>query len=552
MLSSTCAYFNLKNVFNILDTFRGMDLRKVFYVVLLLFSVFVVFSCSRGSSLRNEETIVLTLSQEPQTLNPVSSLDVYSSIVISFVYDSLFDVNEKLELVPKIVDSFEVYQNSTLFRFKLKTNVYWHDGVNLTADDIIYTYSMITNPISRAFNKVAQYKNVLYVKKIDKYTFEVKYREPYAPALESWAMTPIPKHIFEKEDFQNSQYNRYPIGSGPYRVSKIVEGQYIVLEKVTNYWDKKNEPKISKIVFRIIKDPTVEFNALRIGETDLAGIRPVDWVNKVNEPWFRNKFNAFAYYTLNISQIALNLRDGILSDKRVRKALAHSLNKKQILESIYYNLAEPLTGPFPPNSWAFNPEVKDYEFDLMKASKLLDSADWKDIDGDGVREKNGKKLKLELIIPQGSETGVKIGEIFKEDLKKVGVDLEIRVLDWSLVTKKIDDRSFQMVMFGWSLSIDPDPYDIWHSSQITNGINYSSYSNPIVDKLCEEGRRVFDREKRQRIYFEVHKIIADDLPYLFLFSRASLVGVSKRVEGVNPSVAGIYYNLNDWRLETPK
>jgi len=189
---------------------------------------------------------------------------------------------------------------------------------------------------------------------------------------------------------------------------------------------------------------------------------------------------------------------------------------------------------------------------LMKASKLLDSADWKDVDGDGVREKNGKKLKLELIIPQGSETGVKIGEIFKEDLKKVGVDLEIRVLDWSLVTKKIDDRSFQMVMFGWSLSIDPDPYDIWHSSQITNGINYSSYSNPIVDKLCEEGRRVFDREKRQRIYFEVHKIIADDLPYLFLFSRASLVGVSKRVEGVNPSVAGIYYNFKDWWLEAPK
>jgi len=527
-------------------------MKKLFFVFLFGVLLLSFFGCSRGSSSRDENTIVLTLSQEPQTLNPVSSLDVYSSTVISFIYDSLFEVNKNLDIVPKIVDSFEVSENSTLFRFKLKTNVYWHDGVNLTADDIVYTYSMITNPISKAFNKVAQYKNVLYVKKIDKYTFEVRYKEPYAPALESWSMTPIPKHIFEKEDFQNSTYNRYPIGCGPYKVSKIVEGQYIILEKVTNYWDKANEPKISKIIFKVIKDPTVEFNALRVGETDLAGIRPVDWIKRINEKWFKDKFNAYKYYILNISQIALNLKDNILSDKRVRKALAYSLNKKQILESVYYGLAESISGPFPPNSWAFNPNVKDYEFDLAKASKILDDADWKDVDGDGIREKGDKKLKLELIIPQGSDVGVKIGEIFKEDLKKIGVDLEIRVLDWSLVTKKIDDKSFQMVMFGWSLSIDPDPYDIWHSSQITNGINYVSYYNPVVDKLCEEGRKVFDKERRKKIYYEVHKIITDDVPYLFLFSRASLVGASKRIKGIDPSSAGIYYNFKDWQLELPK
>ncbi|MGC8766132.1 MAG: peptide-binding protein [Brevinematia bacterium] len=533
-------------------------------IIPLLITLLVIsISCSK-SSLRDENTIILTLPQEPQTLNPVSSLDLYSSTVISFIYDSLFEIDKNLNFIPKIVESFSVSPDSKTFIFKLKKNAKWQDGTPITSDDIIFTFSMITNPISKAFNKVAQYKDVKEVSKIDDYTFKVEYKTPYAPALESWAMTPIPKHIFEKEDFQNSKYNTYPIGSGPYFVKKFMPGQYIILEKVTNYWDKGKEPKISKIVFKIIKDPTVEFNALKVGETDLAGIRPIDWVSKTEEEWFKSRFNKFKYYTLNISQIALNLKDEILSDKQVRKALAHSINKEEIRENIYYNLAEPLSGPFPPNSWAFNPNVKDYEYSLEKAKEYLEKSGWKDIDNDGIREKKlkitnakgeeikvNKKLTLELIIPQGSETGIKISEILKEDLKKVGIDLNIRVLEWSLVTKSIDSKSFQMVMFGWSLSIDPDPYDIWHSSQIRSGLNYVSYSNSQVDKLCEEGRKIFDREKRKKIYEQIHKIINDDLPYLFLFSRASLVGASKRIEGIDPSTAGIYWNFNSWTLKKP-
>lgn len=537
-----------------------MKVLKFFPVGLFLV---VLLSCGK-SSLRDESTIVLTISQEPQTLNPVSSLDLYSSIVIGFIYDSLFEVDKSLNFIPKIVESYEVSKDSKTFVFRLRRDARWHDNVPITVDDIIFTYSMITNPMSGAFNKIAQYKDVEKVTKIDDYTFKVEYKRSYAPALESWAMTPIPKHIFEKEDFKNSKYNTYPVGSGPYTVKKFVPGQYIILEKVENYWDKRKEPGIKKVVFKIIKDPTVEFNALKVGETDLAGIRPIDWISKTEEEWFNSRFNKFQYYTLNISQIALNLKDQILSDELVRKALAHSINKEEIKKNIYYGLAEPLSGPFPPNSWAFNPNVKDYEYSLEKAKEYLERSGWKDIDNDGIREKTfeitdeqgkkrevAKKLSLELIVPQGSDTGVKISEILKEDLKKVGVDLNIRVLEWSLVTKSIDSKSFQMVMFGWSLSIDPDPYDIWHSSQIKHGLNYVSYSNPEVDKLCEEGRRIFDKQKRKEIYARVHKIINDDLPYLFLFSRASLVGASKRIKGIEPSTAGIYWNFNTWVLEKP-
>lgn len=522
--------------------------RVVEFLVLIL--VFGIVSCSR-SSLRDEETIVLTLSQEPQTLNPVSSLDLYSSIVIGFVYDPLFEVDKNLNFVPKIVKEYQVSPDLKVFRFRLREDARWQDGKPITSDDIIYTFSMITNPISRAFNKVAQYKDVEYVKKIDDLTFEVKYKNPYAPALESWSMTPIPKHIFESEDFQNSKYNSFPVGSGPYYVKKSVPGQYIILEKITNYWDKNKEPKIKRIVFKIIKDPTVEFNALKVGDTDLAGIRPIDWIKQAQEEWFKSKFNTYKYYTLNISQIALNLNDKILSNKLIRKALAYAINKEEIKKNVYFDLAEPLTGPFPPNSWAFDPTVRDYEFSLDKSRELLDKAGWKDSDGDGIRDKDDKKLSLELIIPQGSETGIKVGEILKETFKNIGVELNIRVMEWSMVTKTIDSRTFQMVMFGWSLSIDPDPYDIWHSSQTNGGINYVGYANPEVDRLCEMGRKIFSRDERKKIYSKVHRIIADDLPYLFLFSRASLVGASKRVEGIDPSTAGIYWNFNKWTLSKP-
>ncbi|MEN2998149.1 MAG: peptide-binding protein [Brevinematia bacterium] len=520
--------------------------------VIVLLGLIVIFltSCSKAS-LRDEETIVLTLPQEPQTLNPVSALDLYSSRVIGFVYDSLFDVDKELNFVPKIVEKYVVSEDSTLFRFKLREDARWHDGMPITADDVIYTFSMITNPLSRAFNKVAQYRDVEYVRKISTYEFEVKYSRPYAPALESWAMTPIPKHIFEKEDFHNTRYNSFPIGSGPYTVRKIVPGQYIVLEKVTNYWDRKKEPKIRRVIFKIIKDPTVEFNALKVGDTDLAGIRPIDWVNQVQQAWFKKEFNSYKYHTLSISQIALNLKDEILSDKLVRKALAHSINKEEIRKNVYFGLALPLSGPFPPNSWAYNPDVKDYEFSLEKASELLDRAGWRDTDGDGIRDKEGKKLSLELIVSQGSEIGIKIGEILKETLKKIGVELNIRVMEWSMVTKTIDSRTFQMVMFGWQLSIDPDPYDLWHSSQIKGGINYVSYANSEVDRLCEMGRRIFNRSERKKLYARVHRIINEDLPYLFLFSSASLVGANKRVRGIDPSTVGIYWNFHTWMLERP-
>ncbi len=524
-------------------------MRKVILFILLIISISITFTYCAKKNVKDPETIVLVLPNEPQTLNPVSSLDLYSSRVIGFIYDSLMNVDKDLNFIPKIIDSYSVSKDSKIFTFKIKTNVYWHDGTQLTAEDIVYTYSMITNPISKAFNKVAQYENVENVKLIDKFTFQVRYKKPYSPAIESWALTPIPKHIFEKEDFQNSSYNRNPVGCGPYRLVKWIPGQYLVLEKVTNYWDKENEPKIKRIIFRIINEPSVEFNALKTKQVDIASIRPIDWINQATKEDFREKFNTYEYYTLNISQIALNLKDEILSDISVRKAIAHALNKKAILENVFYNLALPLTGPFPPNSWAFNPGVKDYEFELSKSKELLSKAGWKDTDNDGILDKNGKKLEIELLVSQGSETGIKIAEILKSDLEKIGVVLKIRVLDWSAVSKKIDSKDFQAVMFGWSLSIDPDPYDIWHSSQINKGINFVSYSNATVDKLCEMGREIFDKNQRKKIYAQIHQIIRDELPYIFLFSRASTIGSDKRIKGIDPSTAGIFHNFEKWSIE---
>ena len=237
------------------------------------------------------------------------------------------------------------------------------------------------------------------------------------------------------------------------------------------------------------------------------------------------------------------------SDKRVRQAITHAINRQDIIEGVLLGTGKIATGPFFPESWAYNPDVKPIPYDPEKAKIILKEAGWKP-GSDGVLEKNGKKFEFTLMTNQGNDERKKTAEIIQSNLKEVGIRVSIQILEWqAFLHQKIDKRDFEAIILGWGLGPEPDPYDIWHSSKSgKDEFNFVSYSNPKVDKLLVEGRQVCNQEKRKKIYQEVHALIAEDQPYTFLYYPQSLPIIARRFKGVNVTPIGIWWNFPKWTV----
>jgi peptide/nickel transport system substrate-binding protein len=239
------------------------------------------------------------------------------------------------------------------------------------------------------------------------------------------------------------------------------------------------------------------------------------------------------------------------TDSRVRRAMTYAMNRQGVLDKILQGHGVVCTGPFYPNGWECNRSVTPYPFDSAKASELLDEAGWKDTDGDGVRDKGGTRLAFECLVPAQVDMFARWLEVFQQDLKRVGVDMSIRKIEWSVFLDRTSRHKFQAYLTGWSLGDDPDPFQLLHSSQgklLPNGMgsgqNDFSYSNPEVDRLIEAQQRTFDRAERQKALWRIHELVAEDQPCTFLFMGSQIAAVRNRFQNVRVSRAG--YGLFSW------
>ncbi len=445
-----------------------------------------------------------------------------------------------------------------LIVFKLRKGIKWHDGTEVTADDVKFTYEKVIDP-NTATVRASTYRDVREVKVLDKYTLSILYNKPYAPCVSSWYMI-VPKHIFEKEpDFNNSKYNREPVGCGPYKFVKWVSDSYIELEAVDTYW--RGKPPFKKMIFKILPNNVSAFNELLAGQIDILGLTPYQWKFQTNNARFLNNFNKYKYMTPGYGYIGYNLdpeKCKLFLDKRVRQALSYAIDRDAIIKALDYGLGEKCYSPIHPSSWAYNPNVKKYEYNPELAKKLLAEAGWKDVDGDGILEKDvdgdGKldKFRFTLMTSAGSDDIKKRAELIQSYWKKIGVDCQLKFIEWTVFLKNyVYPRNFEAIMLGWALGMDPDQYSIWASDQIEGGFNRIGYVNPEVDKILEEARETFDREKRKKLYWKFQEIIAEDCPYTFLMIGPSLVAVHKRILNAKPTAIGLfsYDNFYKWHVD---
>lgn len=485
------------------------------------------------------DTLVRLLPAEPDLLNPVLSTDTYASIIEALIFDSLIERNpETLAFRPLCAEKWEVSADGLEYTFYLRKDIKWQDGLPMTAHDVKFSFDRIKDPSVNAPHLRNYYEDIEKLEVMDDYTVKFTYNKKYFRALEiCGTMSILPEHLYGKSPFNNSRLNRMPVGNGPYRFLQWNTGRDIVLERNKEYWGKK--PYIEKIVFKIITDNTVALQLLKKREIDLMILTALQWESQTSSEKFNSRFSKLKYYVSGYSYIGWNIRNPLFADKRVRIAMTHFIDRKKILEKLLYNLGTVVTGNFYVNSPEYNKNINPYEYNPQKAGELLRDAGWKDTDGDGILDKDGRKFEFEFLIPSGNDFREKLATIIKEDLAVQGINVEIKKLEWAVFIQNLSERDFDATSLGWSMPLEADPYQVWHSSQAEQGSNFVGFKNKRADELILLIRETLEKEKRIEYCHEFHEIIHKEQPYTFLFCSESLVALDKRFMNVKVYPLGI-------------
>ncbi|MFH1073815.1 MAG: peptide-binding protein [Candidatus Firestonebacteria bacterium] len=478
-------------------------------------------------------------------LNPILSTDSASSDIHGLIFNGLVKYDKNLRLMGDLAEGWEISKDNLSVTFYLKKNIRWQDGLPFTAADVEFTFKKLTDPKTKSPYKSA-YELVKKFEVLDDFTIQVTYGVPFAPALESWGMGILPKHLLENADINTAAFNSNPLGTGPFKFVDWNRGERIRLKSNEAYYDGR--PFIDKVLYRIITDQATQLLELKSGGIDAMGLTPDMYVMLTKDPAFTSKYNIFKYNGFNYTYLGFNLNNPLFSDKNVRKAIACGINKKEIINGVLLGLGVEATGPFLPRSWAFNKDVRRTEYNPEKAKMLLKDAGWHDSDGDGILERNGKKFEFMLMTNQGNKPRELVTQMIQQNLKKLGIKVNIRIIAWSsFINEFVDKKKFDALVLGWQLVPDPDIYDIFHSSKTgEKEYNFVSYKNSEVDRLLIEGRTTYDLEKRRKAYNKIHEIIAEDLPYVFIYVPDSLVAMDKRFQNIKVEPAGIRYNFEKW------
>ncbi len=482
---------------------------------------------------------------EASTLIPLLATDSASHEVAGQIYNGLVKYDKNLNIVGDLAKSFDISDDGLTITFHLHHGVKWHDGAPFTSRDVIYTYRVTIDPKTPTAY-AEDFKQVKNITAPDSFTIRVSYNSPFAPALASWGMNILPAHLLEGKDITKSPLARNPIGTGPYRFKEWVSGQKIELEANNDYFEGR--PYIDRIVYRIIPDTSTMFMELKAGAIDLMDLTPVQYARQTESKEFTSRFNKYRYPSSSYLYMGYNLRHPLFGDKRVRQALTAAINKDELIQGVLFGMGQKAYGPIIPGRWAYNPAVKDIAYDPKHAAELLAQAGWKEKNSAGILVKDGKPFTFTILTNQGNQQRLMTAQIIQQRLLQVGIDVKIRVVEWAAFLKEfINKGNFEVVLLAWSVSQDPDMFDVWDSSKTKPGeLNFIGYNNPEVDRLLVEGRSTFNIEKRKKAYFRIQDILADEQPYTFLYVPDALPVVSARFRGVKPAPAGIGYNQNKW------
>lgn len=500
---------------------------------------------------RDPQVLVRYLPADPQSLNPITGTDAYQVIVNEFVTESLIERHPATrEWRGVLATAWTESADHLAYTFTLRKGVRWHDGAPFTAFDVAYSFDRINDPAVGAGHLLSYYQKagIVQAEALDAHTVRFRLERPYFLALEVVGTMPIvPQHLFDDgTDFRKHPANRRPVGTGPMRFRSWQTSRSIKLTRNDDYWG--TPPAFAGITFRIIPDQGVAFQAMKKRQIDLSGLRSIQWARQTASEKFLRYFKKMRYLpeSAGYAYIGWNLDHPILREQAVRQALTMLVPREKILHALLFNEGQIVTGPFYPFSPQYHARLPGWPYDPKRAARLLDQAGWHERNAAGVRVRNGTPLALTVVYPGPARLYDALGNILREDLRRAGIALEVRRMEWTVFLKTTQDRQFDLYFGGWTGGYEQDPHQIWHSSQVGNGSNYVGYRNAEVDRIIETARTTFDPDTRNALYHRMHRIIHDEQPYTFLFTSPALSVRHHRFGNVQIYQNG--YDLREWAI----
>jgi ABC-type transport system substrate-binding protein len=461
-------------------------------------------------------------------------------------------------------------EHNPVIIFHLRPDIRFHDGHPLTAEDVRFTYRSIMDPANLS-PRVSDYEPVKSVEVIDALTVRIVYKRLYSPALATWGMGILPQHLLNQAalrkeaeaagrdpqpfTMRQSRFDRHPVGSGPFRFEEWQSDQFISLRRFDGYWE--GPPNYHRYVMRIIPDLLTQEMEFYSGTLDSYQVQPHQVKRLEND----DRFQCFSGTSFGYTYIGYNLRRPPFDDVRVRRALGMAINVDHIIDYVLYNQGERITGPFVIQTDYYDHTIPPLPYDPEGALKLLNEAGWRR-DKEGWLQKDGKRLEFTLITNSGNDIRKAVLAIAQDAWKQIGVDVRTDVLEWSVfIQERVNKFDFDALVLGWVMGIEPDLYQIWHSSQThPHQLNFVGFKNPEADDLIVKIRQEYDHQKQVSYCHELHRLIAQEQPYTFLYVGKWTAVLDRRIvikdvdrdgimlyKKITPTQTGDYtFHFNKW------
>jgi ABC-type transport system substrate-binding protein len=466
-------------------------------------------------------------------------------------------------------------EHNPVIVFKLRSGVLFHDGRKVDAGDVKFTYEEIMNPANLS-PRTADYEPVKSVEIIDPLTVRIVYKRLYSPAIGTWSIGILPSHLLDDKalrkealrrgmDPENfsmrlSEFNRRPIGSGPFKFREWKADRHIALDRFEDYWE--GAPLYQRYYYRIIPDLLTQEMEFYAGTIDSYDVQPHQVERLSADP----AFQSFSGTAFGYTYIGYNMRRKPFDDVRVRLALGMAIDKPKIIDYVLYGQGELITGPFAKQTDFYDHSIEPVPYDPEGALALLEEAGWRRGEG-GWLEKNGNRLQFTLITNSGNDLRKAVLAIAQDSWRRIGIDVRTDLLEWSVfLQERINKTDFDACVLGWSMGIDPDLYQIWHSSQTNpHQLNFVGFKNADADDLIIKIRQEYNHQKQMEYCHELHRIIAREQPYTFLYVGKWTAVLDKRIviverdetgdpvyKKIAPTKTGNYaFHFNKW-LKLPE
>ncbi len=502
-------------------------------------------------------TYVEGVSGQPLSINPLfCQFNDADKDLVALIFSGLTKLNERGEVIPDLAESWEIGPDGREYTFRLRREVKWHDGWPFTADDVIFTVAAIRDPGFPGVPDLALLWKAVSPKKIDDFTVTFTLESAYAPFLAYTTLGILPSHILGNvpaAELADSHFNVSPVGTGPFKLTEATV-KSILLESNQDYF--LTRPYLSNIELRFYPDYQTGLAALRRNGIHGQLLYPVVTRQELTELRKNRDIIIYTASRASYAVIYLNTNLPLFQDKAVRQALLYYLDRKRII-------TEPLAGqgliaysPVIPATWAYDPQVKKYDYDPDKADSLLEGAGWARGDS-GTWEKGGVEFGFSLLT--NNDAGrVAVAEEVVRQLRRAGILVELSTSgSSSLLQRFLLPRKYEAILYGWDTGYDPDGYPAWHSSQIgEDGFNLAAFSNWRADELLEKARQTTNEVERIRLYSEFQALFAEEVPSLLLYYPIYTYAVDEAVNGVRlgvlfePSLR--FSNVTEWYMKTKR